>query len=91
MVVHRLWAIDGDRLILRGDTNGYADPPLPRDAVVGRVRAVRLGALVLTEPRGDASLRLLRRLGTAWAELAPPLRRGLRRMTARIRPKAPDC
>lgn len=91
VLVHRLVQIDGDRLILRGDTNGYDDAPVPRDALVGRVRALRLGTLVLTEPRQDATLGLLRQLGIGWARLAPQLRAAVRWTRAKARRNTPDC
>lgn len=91
VLVHRLVQIDGDRLILRGDTNGYDDTPVPRGALVGRVRALRLGRIVLTEPRQDATLGLLRQSGIAWARLAPQLRAALRWARAKTRRNAPDC
>lgn len=91
VLVHRLVQIDGDRLILRGDTNGYNDPPVPRDALVGRVQALRLGMLVLTEPHQDATLRLVRQLGVGWARLAPHLRGAVRWSRAKARRNAPDC
>lgn len=91
VLVHRLVQIDGDQLILRGDTNGYDDPPVPRAALVGRVRALRLGTLVLTEPRQDAMLGLVRQFGVGWARLAPHLRVALRWARAKARRNAPDC
>lgn len=91
VLVHRLVQIDGDQLILRGDTNGYDDPPVPRDALVGRVQALRLGTLVLTEPRQDATLGLVRQLGVGWARWAPHLRAAVRWARAKTRRNAPDC
>lgn len=85
VVVHRLVAIDGDRLILRGDTNGYDDAPVPRSALVGRVVAVRLGRLVCTDPAHPMISALLRRGGMAWSRVAPVLRLGLRRWRRRHR------
>jgi hypothetical protein len=91
VLVHRLVKIDGDWLILRGDTNGYDDAPVPRDALVGRVQALRLGRMVLTEPRQDATLGLVRQLGVGWAHLAPQLRAAVRWARAKTRRNAPDC
>ncbi len=91
VLVHRLVQIDGDRLILRGDTNSYDDTPVPRDALVGRVRALRLGRIVLTEPRQDATLGLMRQLGIGWARLAPHLRAAVRWTRAKTRRNSPDC
>jgi len=79
MVVHRVQFIDGDRLILRGDTNDRADPPIPRAAIVGRLRAVRWGALVLPVPRSGPIGAAARTLGRAWARVAPTLRAGFAR------------
>jgi len=44
--VHRLVRIvrdpiGGDRLVTRGDANGWFDPPIDPDTLIGRVRAVR--------------------------------------------------
>lgn len=85
VVVHRLVAIDGDRLILRGDSNGYYDAPVARSALVGRVKAVRLGYLRLTDPENPMLSMFLRRSGLAWSRLAPVLRLGLRRLRGRHR------
>ena len=77
VVVHRLQAIDGDRLILRGDTNQAADLPVERCAVLGTVRALRLGPLAWSEPEDPRISSLLRSIGLTWSRLAPRLRAGL--------------
>jgi hypothetical protein len=41
LVTHRLRRLDGGRAILRGDACRHDDPPLPLDALLGRVVAVR--------------------------------------------------
>jgi hypothetical protein len=41
LVAHRLVAHDGARLILRGDARAEADPPVGREAVLGRLVGVR--------------------------------------------------
>lgn len=85
VVVHRLQAIEGDRLILRGDTNQGLDPPVERSAVLGRVRAVRLGPVVWMEPANPLIYKVLRSGGLAWSSLAPRLRAGLWRLRHRQR------
>jgi hypothetical protein len=44
-VVHRLLAVEGDRLHTKGDAAGSADGPRPLSQLVGRVRSARLGPL----------------------------------------------
>ncbi len=80
VVVHRLQAIDGELLILRGDTNSGADRPVQRSAVLGRVKALRLGPLVCREPQHPMLSAMLRQGGLAWARWAPQLRASLRRL-----------
>ena len=82
--VHRVVRVDADGLITRGDTNDMDDPRVPFSAVLGRVEAVRLGRLVLPVPRLGPLGQLHRRLGGAWAKLAPTLRR-------RYRQRNPDA
>lgn len=78
IVLHRVEIIDGDRLILRGDTNDRCDPPVPRSAIVGRLSAVRWGPLVVPVPRSGPIGAVLRTVGRGWAQVAPTLRSGLR-------------
>jgi len=40
LVLHRIYAIDGDRILLRGDASGIADPAVVRSAVLARARVM---------------------------------------------------
>lgn len=74
LVFHRVVATTADGLRTRGDTNLHEDEAVPRDALLGRVVALRLGRLELPLPTngfvGDAA----RRTGLFWGRVAPPLR-----------------
>jgi len=83
LVLHRVVAVAGDRIQARGDTNHLPDPPLPRQAVIGKVAALRAGPLVLPWPADGAAASLLRQLGLGWSHVAPTLRSGWSRMRRR--------
>ncbi len=74
VLLHRLVAIDGDRLQTRGDTRHQADPWLPASALLGRVHAFRYGRFRITVPVVGHSAQVFRRLGQSWSRLAPDLR-----------------
>jgi signal peptidase I len=40
LVAHRVEALNGREVVMRGDARAAADPPIPREAVLGRVVAV---------------------------------------------------
>ncbi len=80
IVLHRVEIIDGDRVILRGDTRDRCDPPVSRAAIVGRLCAVRWGAVVVPMPRSGPIGAAVRAAGRAWAKVAPTLRAGLRNL-----------
>ena len=73
--LHRVVRVAADAVVTRGDTNGFDDPPVPLSAVLGRVEAVRIGALVLPLPHSGRLGALHRRAGIAWSHFAPGLRR----------------
>lgn len=91
VVVHRLAAIDGDRLILRGDANGYDDAPVPRSAVVGRVCALRWRGVELHEPNNPLAKQGLAAGGRLWSGVAPRLRGVWRRLRGLRSRNTPDC
>ncbi len=74
VVLHRLRSMDGDRVILRGDTCDRPDAPLPRTAILGVLCAVKLGPIVVPVPRSGLIAGALRHSGLAWARVAPSLR-----------------
>lgn len=53
LVVHRVRACEGDTCLLRGDNSRAEDPPLASARVMGRVRLVRRGGVVLAAGRWD--------------------------------------
>ncbi len=77
LVLHRVVGLCGDQIEARGDTNRYADAPVPRQAVIGKLAAVRLDAVVVQIPEHGVRAVVLRRLGQAWSHLAPVLRSGV--------------
>ena len=78
VVLHRLVAQVGDRVILRGDTCAKADLPVPATAVVGVLLGVRLGRAHVFLPRNETFVTYFRAFGGNWARIAPLLRRQLR-------------
>lgn len=74
VVLHRVIAIAGDRVILRGDTNFAADPPVAQAAIIGQLVAVKLGPVEIEWPRSGAIGWMVRRGGQQWAQVAPTLR-----------------
>ncbi|MBI5608617.1 MAG: hypothetical protein HY902_07025 [Deltaproteobacteria bacterium] len=83
LVLHRVTAVHGDRIEARGDTNRRADPPVPRQAVIGKLAALRVGPVALRWPAGGVPAELLRRLGQGWSQVAPALRSGWSRLRRR--------
>lgn len=62
LVLHRVIAISGSRIVLKGDSNPAPDPELIRDAVLGSVAGGPLGPFVATLSRyGGAPLAALSR------------------------------
>ncbi len=88
LTFHRVIDVHPDHYLVRGDTNRFADAPVPRSAVIGRVQHIQLGALIMRFPEhgllGDA----MRQAGLTWGKTAPWLRavvRRCRRFTAQQR------
>lgn len=91
LVLHRVHAIDGDRVVARGDTNRVRDPAVPRTAIIGKLAAIRLGPVVVRLPDSRLTIMALRRLGLAWSQAAPPLRSAFaraRQISRKIAPKS---
>jgi hypothetical protein len=61
IVVHRLVATQGERLLLKGDANAHTDEPVTRDDVLGTVSRQRL-RLGPTLDHARAPLRLVNRV-----------------------------
>ncbi|MSP91612.1 MAG: hypothetical protein EXR79_07390 [Myxococcales bacterium] len=69
--VHRVRAIDGNRIRTRGDTNLAADPELPASAIIGRVAAIEWRGGRVPVPGMGVVAAIARRTGLAWATVAP--------------------
>ena len=78
--VHRVVTTSPDGLVARGDTNLLVDQPVPADAVIGRVDAIAWRGIHLPLPASGPTAIAQRRLGGAWARVAPYLRLGWRRL-----------
>lgn len=83
--VHRVTELQTDGVVTRGDTNGFDDAPVPFAAILGRVEAVRWGALELPFAQFGALARLQRTVGRTWSHLAPPLRQAYARQKSRAK------
>jgi hypothetical protein len=93
IVVHRVVAIEADRVWTRGDTNLQADPPWPRHAAIGKVVAVRCRGIMLTLPQEGRRDDALRAIGRGWSRVAPRLRQGGQAVFSTLlgRSKASEC
>jgi hypothetical protein len=77
LVIHRLLSVRGDHLLLRGDNSAAADPPIPREHLLGVVGRVRRRGAILDRVSWDRApglfsliaLRLRRRARTVWTRL----------------------
>ena len=77
---HRVVTTTPGGLIARGDTNLQPDPHVPRDALIGRVDAIRCRGRTLPLPPHGALAQAQRGLGNGWARIAPRLRLVWRRL-----------
>lgn len=82
--VHRIAALDGDRVVTRGDALRHRDPPVTRASLLGVLEVQQRGDRILAIDRSPA--RLLPR-ASRWLLRHVPLAHRLARITARRWPR----
>ena len=69
--VHRVRTIAGPGIRTGGDTNLGLDPVLPASAIIGRVVAIEWRGVRMAVPVTGLAAAVVRRIGLAWATVAP--------------------